>query len=97
MSERFEVYTDKAGKTRWRFVSPGDIIADSGQGYANFADAVRGMEIVAGGQWYADQEKVLSLALDTADLPLRIGSVNRTVYGVAQDIPVVRVEGPSDD
>jgi uncharacterized protein YegP (UPF0339 family) len=36
-----EVYQDQAGRWRWRLVSAGRIIAESGQGYTRSDDAVK--------------------------------------------------------
>lgn len=39
-TEHFEVYTDRSGEWRWRFVSTnGNILADSGEGYSSRSDA----------------------------------------------------------
>jgi len=47
MAATFELYRDKAGEYRWRLVHEnGNIIADSGQGYTNKADAINGIESV---------------------------------------------------
>jgi uncharacterized protein YegP (UPF0339 family) len=49
MSEqaRFELYRDKGGKWRWRFVHRnGNILADSGEGYSRKKDAKAGIESV---------------------------------------------------
>lgn len=44
---RFEVYEDNAGEWRWRLVATnGNIIADSGEGYASKQGAKRGIESV---------------------------------------------------
>jgi hypothetical protein len=44
---RFELYQDSAGEWRWRLVVPnGNIIADSGEGYASKQGAKRGIESV---------------------------------------------------
>ena len=44
---RFELYEDNAGEWRWRLVAPnGNIIADSGEGYASKQGAKRGIESV---------------------------------------------------
>ncbi|GAB3319219.1 HVO_2922 family protein [Haloplanus salinarum] len=41
---RFELYQDKAGEWRWRLVvANGNIIADSGEGYASKQGAKRGI------------------------------------------------------
>lgn len=43
----FELYEDSAGEWRWRLVaSNGNIIADSGEGYASKQGAKRGIESV---------------------------------------------------
>jgi uncharacterized protein YegP (UPF0339 family) len=43
----YEVYTDKSGYWRWRYVaSNGRIIADSGEGYYNKADCLHGIAIM---------------------------------------------------
>ena len=43
----FEIYRDKGGKWRWRLVHEnGNVIADSGQGYASRAKARQGVESV---------------------------------------------------
>jgi uncharacterized protein YegP (UPF0339 family) len=43
----FELYEDSAGEWRWRLVVPnGNIIADSGEGYASKQGARRGIESV---------------------------------------------------
>jgi len=44
---QFELYRDAAGEWRWRLVVPnGNIIADSGEGYASKQGAERGIESV---------------------------------------------------
>ncbi|MFC5133597.1 MULTISPECIES: HVO_2922 family protein [Haloferacaceae] len=43
----FEVYSDKAGKWRWRLIHEnGNILADSGQGYSSRSKARQGLESV---------------------------------------------------
>ena len=43
----FELYEDSAGEWRWRLVvANGNIIADSGEGYASKQGARRGIESV---------------------------------------------------
>lgn len=43
----FEVYEDQAGKWRWRLVHDnGNIIADSGEGYASRQKCEQGLESV---------------------------------------------------
>ena len=43
----FEVYTDRAGQWRWRLVHDnGNIIADSGEGYASRQKCEQGLESV---------------------------------------------------
>jgi len=47
MSATFELYTDSAGEWRWRLVHDnGNIIADSGEGYASKQKAKQGIESV---------------------------------------------------
>lgn len=47
MAATFELYKDKAGEFRWRLRHDnGNIIADSGEGYKNKADAINGIESV---------------------------------------------------
>ncbi|MDQ2053602.1 MULTISPECIES: HVO_2922 family protein [Halobellus] len=47
MTATFEVYEDQAGEYRWRLVhSNGNIIADSGEGYATKQKAKQGIESV---------------------------------------------------
>ncbi|WP_188424862.1 HVO_2922 family protein [Haloferax sulfurifontis] len=44
---RFELYQDTAGEWRWRLTVPnGNIIADSGEGYASKQGAKRGIQSV---------------------------------------------------
>ena len=43
----FEMYEDRAGKWRWRLVHDnGNIIADSGEGYASRQKCAQGIESV---------------------------------------------------
>ena len=43
----FELYEDRAGEFRWRLVHDnGNVIADSGEGYASLSGARRGIESV---------------------------------------------------
>lgn len=43
----FELYEDNASEWRWRLVAPnGNIIGDSGEGYASKQGAKRGIESV---------------------------------------------------
>lgn len=45
----YKLYTDVNGFWRWRYVaSNGKTIADSGEGYFNKADCLRGVEIMKG-------------------------------------------------
>jgi len=47
MSATFEVYEDSAAQYRWRLVhANGNIIADSGEGYATKQKAKQGIESV---------------------------------------------------
>jgi uncharacterized protein YegP (UPF0339 family) len=47
MVAKFELYKDKAGEYRWRLRHQNtNIIADSGQGYNEKADAINGIESV---------------------------------------------------
>ncbi|MWG33675.1 HVO_2922 family protein [Halomarina oriensis] len=46
-SARFEVYEDRAGEYRWRLVHDnGNLIADSGEGYATWQGAENGLRSV---------------------------------------------------
>lgn len=41
-SYTLQIYRDRRGEYRWRFVAPnGNIIADSGEGYSRRASAIR--------------------------------------------------------
>lgn len=42
----YQMYKDANGHWRWRFVTNGRTIADSGEGYVNKADCERGIEIM---------------------------------------------------
>lgn len=45
----FELYTDTADQWRWRLkAANGRIVATSGEGYVNKADAVHGIDLVKG-------------------------------------------------
>jgi hypothetical protein len=47
MGARFEVYTDAAGEHRWRLVHDnGNVLADSGEGYASRQKCRQGIESV---------------------------------------------------
>ncbi|MFA1610769.1 HVO_2922 family protein [Halobellus rubicundus] len=47
MSAKFELFEDRSGQYRWRLVhSNGNIIADSGEGYASKQKAKQGIESV---------------------------------------------------
>lgn len=47
IESKFELYQDTAGEWRWRLVvSNGNIIADSGEGYASKQGAKRGIRSV---------------------------------------------------
>ena len=47
MSATFELYEDREGKYRWRLVHRnGNILADSGEGYASRQKARQGIESV---------------------------------------------------
>lgn len=49
-ADRVDLYRDSEGKWRWRYISStGRVLADSGQGYRNKADAIRGLERVVQG------------------------------------------------
>jgi len=44
---KFEVYADRSGQWRWRFIANnGKIVADSAEGYVNKTDCVDGAKIV---------------------------------------------------
>jgi len=44
---KFVVYKDRGGEFRWRFQADNNkIVADSGEGYINKSDCLRGIEIV---------------------------------------------------
>ncbi len=49
MTAHIEVYRDAASEWRWRFVSNGRIMADSGQGYSRRIDCLDGLAAVLGG------------------------------------------------
>jgi uncharacterized protein YegP (UPF0339 family) len=47
-----DLYHDSEGQWRWRFVAGnGKTLADSGQGYADKRDAIRGLELVTSGTY----------------------------------------------
>jgi uncharacterized protein YegP (UPF0339 family) len=50
MSNYYEVYLDKQGYWRWRYVAyqNGKIIADSGEGYVNKSDCLHGIALMKG-------------------------------------------------
>jgi uncharacterized protein YegP (UPF0339 family) len=49
---KITIYRDADGQWRWRYQSKGGrILADSGQGYANKRDCIRGLELVTGGSY----------------------------------------------
>lgn len=55
----FEIYEDKADQWRWRLVhSNGNIIADSGEGYASRQKCEQGLESVKKNAQDADVERV---------------------------------------
>jgi uncharacterized protein YegP (UPF0339 family) len=55
----FEIYEDRAGKWRWRLVHDnGNIIADSGEGYASRQKCEQGLESVKQNSPDANVEKV---------------------------------------
>ncbi|SDY47016.1 HVO_2922 family protein [Halobellus clavatus] len=55
----FERYEDRAGESRWRLKSPnGDILADSGQGYADARGAAEAIDRI---REYAPEARVLDL------------------------------------
>lgn len=44
---QFQIYVDKAGEHRWRFVADnGEPIADSGEGYKNKSDCEHAIQLV---------------------------------------------------
>jgi len=48
--QTFELFEDAAGEWRWRLVAPnGNIVADSGEGYASKQGAKRGIRSVKEG------------------------------------------------
>ncbi|GGN97047.1 YegP family protein [Halomicroarcula sp. S1AR25-4] len=58
MAATFELYTDKSDQWRWRLRhSNGNIIADSGEGYASKAKAKQGIESVKSNAPDADVEE----------------------------------------
>lgn len=59
----FEIYEDKADQWRWRLVhSNGNIIADSGEGYASRQKCEQGLESVKKNAQGADVERVDNLS-----------------------------------
>jgi hypothetical protein len=59
MAATFELYEDGAGQYRWRLRhSNGNIIADSGEGYASKQKAKQGIESVQTNAPEADVEEV---------------------------------------
>ena len=43
----FQIYADRAGEWRWRAKADNNVtIADSGEGYANKADCLNGIDII---------------------------------------------------
>jgi uncharacterized protein YegP (UPF0339 family) len=49
-AQTFELFQDAAGEWRWRLVAPnGNIVADSGEGYASKQGAKRGIRSVKEG------------------------------------------------
>jgi hypothetical protein len=58
MGARFEVYEDAEGRYRWRLVHDnGNVLADSGQGYASRQKATEGVESVKRNAPDADVEQ----------------------------------------
>ena len=58
MTATFELYEDKAGNYRWRLRHDnGNIIADSGEGYASKQKAKQGIESVRANAPDADVEE----------------------------------------
>ncbi len=56
---QFEIYRDEAEKWRWRLVHPnGNILADSGQGYATRQKCLQGIESVKSNVSDASVERV---------------------------------------
>jgi uncharacterized protein len=48
----FDLYRDNIGEWRWRAISNARVIADSGEGYRNKADALRGIYLIQNsGTW----------------------------------------------
>lgn len=46
---KYIVYKDRAGQWRWQLqAANGKVIADSGEGYVNKADALHGVNLVKG-------------------------------------------------
>ena len=44
---KYKIFKDKTGEFRWRLVADnGKTIADSGEGYNNKADCLRGIDLV---------------------------------------------------
>lgn len=59
MTATFELYRDEVGDWRWRLVhSNGNIIADSGEGYASKQKAKQGLQSVKENASDADVETV---------------------------------------
>jgi uncharacterized protein YegP (UPF0339 family) len=55
----FEIYEDRAGQWRWRLIhSNGNIVADSGEGYATKSKAKEGIEAVKIGAADADVAEI---------------------------------------
>ncbi|MCD2200426.1 DUF1508 domain-containing protein [Halobacterium sp. KA-4] len=57
MSQTFELYEDSSGEWRWRLRAGGDIVADSGEGYASKSGARDAVETVKGGAYDAPVEE----------------------------------------
>lgn len=44
----YQVYKDHSGYWRWRYITNGRIISDSGEGYVHKADCLHGIAIMKG-------------------------------------------------
>ncbi len=85
MASQFQVYKDESGAYRWRLLANNhETIAQSSQGYANKADAIRGAEIIREGAKSAHPEIYQD---KRGEFRFRYSAPNGNVIAVGESYP----------
>lgn len=87
---RIEIYTDTAGRHRWRKKAANMLItASSSQGYMNRRSCLLNLQHEQGGTYYPDETRELVRRPDFVRGKRRLGVLNRDN---GQQVPVIELE-----